>query len=76
MIERRISISPAYGRDYKNKAAAVADFLAGKDFMIEDISMPRLPCGISDFKPGVTVQIRFNKMRNVAIVAVPHLTGV
>lgn len=33
-----ISLSPAYGRDYKAKAAVLADWAAGKDFVINDIS--------------------------------------
>lgn len=32
-----IILSPAYGRDYKNKAAAIADFEAGRDFLVESI---------------------------------------
>ena len=27
-------VQPAYGRDYKNKAQAVADWFAGKDFIL------------------------------------------
>jgi hypothetical protein len=28
-------VSPAYGRDYRSKAAAIADWEADKDFVIE-----------------------------------------
>lgn len=32
-----ITVSPAYGRDYKSRAAALADWNAGKDFKIETL---------------------------------------
>ena len=31
-------VIPAYGRDYKSKAAVLADLRAGKDFLISDMS--------------------------------------
>lgn len=33
-----ITLTPAYGRDYKSKAAVLADWDANKDFMINHIS--------------------------------------
>lgn len=35
-----MTLTPAYGRDYKNKKDAIADFEANKDFVIADISSP------------------------------------
>lgn len=32
-----MTLTPAYGRDYKSKAAVQADFDAGKDFQIASI---------------------------------------
>ena len=32
-----ISLTPAYGRDYKSKASALVDFHSGKDFYISDV---------------------------------------
>jgi len=32
------TVTPAYGRDYKTAKAALADWNAGKDFIINDIS--------------------------------------
>jgi len=31
-----MTVSPAYGRDYNSKAAALADWAAGKDFVVCD----------------------------------------
>jgi hypothetical protein len=33
-----ITLTPAYGRDYKSKAAVLADWDANKDFMVNHIS--------------------------------------
>lgn len=35
---RMLTLTPAYGRDYKSKAAALADWNANKDFIIADAS--------------------------------------
>lgn len=36
--ENDMTLTPAYGRDYKSKAAVLADWDANKDFIIADIS--------------------------------------
>ncbi len=69
-----MTLIPAYGRDYKNKKTAVADFNGGKDFKICDITSRW------DGKPankkalqaaGVRrVQIRYNNKRSVCVVEV------
>lgn len=69
-----ITLSPAYGRDYKSKKAAQADFDSNKDFIIEDIVNPYcgkpatkselLKAGYSEFR------IRYKKMRSVFVVKV------
>lgn len=33
-----MNVSPGYGRQYKSKKAALADWLAGKDFIVEDFN--------------------------------------
>lgn len=66
------SVVPAYGRDYDNAEDAVADFHAGKDFILMDISSPW------DGKPGnkpqfkevgyKQINIRYNQRRDVVVV--------
>lgn len=63
-----LELTPAYGRDYKNKAAVEADFRAGKDVHIP--AMNNTLCSIADFAPGVTVNLRYNKNRSVLPVKV------
>lgn len=55
-----ITVTPAYGRDYKNKAEALADWDAGKDF--RETSTGRYTdksyCASKDYK----VIIRYGKL--------------
>jgi hypothetical protein len=57
-----ITLVPAYGRDYTSKKLALADFNAGKDFKICDMSSPwdGKYCSIRDLS-GYTVRIRYKK---------------
>jgi hypothetical protein len=63
------SLTPAYGRDYKSKAAVEADFRAGKDFMLNSYGGSGL-VSVRDFAPGVRVNIRYKQQRSVAVVTV------
>ena len=69
-----MTLTPAYGRDYKSKKAAVADFNDGKDFTVRDITSrwDGKPANKSDLQAaGVRrVQIRYNKRRSVCVVEV------
>ncbi len=72
-ISSTITVSPAYGRDYKTAKAAKADFLAGKDFyghFFDGIAHFK-PCGVQDFVPGIDVIIRYCRDRKVTKVRVP-----
>ena len=65
-----MTLTPAYGRDYKSKAAVMADFDANKDFIIADISSKW------DGKPAnktslmaervFSVVIRYDRLRKAA----------
>lgn len=59
-------VSGAYGRDYKSKAAAVADWDAGKDFVIRSFGPDS---GRYVNKPAVagSVNIRYANDRKVAV---------
>lgn len=68
-----MTISGAYGRDYKSKAAIEADLLAGKDFQCRGLdssytSMPEL------LKLGVkSVTVRYKQDRSVTIIDLAEL---
>jgi hypothetical protein len=69
-----MTLVPAYGRDYRSKAAILADFQADKDFIIADMSSRY------DGKPanrksliqaGVTsVHVRYARLTRIAVVKV------
>lgn len=65
-----MTVTPAYGRDYKSKADAIADWNGGKDFIIADISSPddgRM-CSCRDFPESQKIQLRYKKLTQVCIV--------
>ena len=64
-----MTVTPAYGRDYKSAKAAKADWNEGKDFMIADVMHP--DCGRYVNKPQIThekVRIRFDSKRKTCNV--------
>lgn len=73
-----MTVVPAYGRDYKSEAAAVADWNAGLDFRIQDIGMGRddgryvsvrdVPAIAAAAGQPVTVNIRYLRLTMVAVV--------
>lgn len=67
----RIQIIPAFGRDYKSKAAVLADLNEGKDFKVADMSSQwdGKSCNLEDLKrEGITeVTVRYGKLMKVAV---------
>jgi len=57
----RLTVIPAYGRDYKSAKAVKADFAANKDFQICDMFSPDDGRYINaeQLKPGDTLYIRY-----------------
>ena len=67
------TLIPAYGRDYRNAKDAKADFLAGKDFIIADISDPYdgKPCSVRDFDAGTGITLRYKRLASLTCLKVP-----
>lgn len=61
-------VSPAYGRDYKDKISAQRDWIAGKDFVNESIGVSGRYCSIRDFGRNDLIEIRFNHKRELTMV--------
>lgn len=64
-----MTVTPAYGRDYKSAKAVKADWLAGKDFIVADMFSQW------DGKPvnreqlvGQSVTVRYCKLTKVCVV--------
>ncbi len=63
-----MTISPAYGRDYKSKKAVLEAWAAGLDFTIESFG-PDMGRYINKADAaGLTVTIRYDKLRKVVVV--------
>ena len=57
-----LTVVPAYGRDYKTAKDAAADWFAGKDFRISDISS-RYNGAYCSIRDPIDARIRFNDGR-------------
>lgn len=67
-----LTIIPAYGRDYRSRAAAIADWQAGKDFLAHSVNGSGY-CSVRDsaafLKDGIThVSLRYDKQRKQVLV--------
>jgi len=63
-----MTLTPSYGRDYKSKAAVLADFDAGKDFTIASVGRYMgAQCSKSDLA-GQTVTIRYARLTKCVVV--------
>jgi len=64
-----ITLTPAYGRDYKTAKAVRSDWNIGKDFIISDIHSrwDGKPANNTDMR-GEQVMIRFNGLRKVTVI--------
>ena len=69
-----MTLTPAYGRDYKSKKAALADWEAGKDFTIADVFSGDHGRKINRedaVNSGVReVNIRYQQLTKIAVVTV------
>ncbi len=59
-----MTLTPAYGRDYKYKRDAMKDFYADKDFILNDVSSQwdGKPINKSQIEVGTFITLRFAKM--------------
>jgi hypothetical protein len=65
------TLTPAYGRDYKTGADAVAAWNDGKDFKINNPEMRGVYCSVRDTAKepaGHKMQIRWNKLQCVDVI--------
>ena len=59
-----ITVSGAYGRDYKSKKAMLEDWNAGKDFRMRPSGQY---CSTRDFPTGTVIRMRYKQDREVFI---------
>lgn len=64
------TLVPAYGRDYRGKAAIIKDLLAERDFL----SMPGgRAINLQQMPAGATLNVRYRQLRSVAVLKVDDL---
>lgn len=64
-----LSAVPAYGRDYKSKKEVLADWNAGKDFLIQDMFKSGY-VNKNDAPKGATINIRYKRLTQVCPIKV------
>lgn len=68
-----LTVSPAYGRDYKSARAAKEAWDAGKDFRIESLGRDMGRYVNKDDAPrGARVTIRYNRMTRLTVINIPE----
>ena len=60
-----MTLTPAYGRDYKSQVAVLADFYSGRDFILQHMLDERRPINIDQIPVGTHVQFRYVRMTKV-----------
>jgi len=62
-----ITVSPAYGRDYKSAKDAQEAWASGLDFILHDLtsSWDGKPCSVRDFPPDTHVNIRYHNLTQI-----------
>lgn len=63
-----LTLTPAYGRDYKSKDAVLADWYADKDFIESSSGKYINQEDVSRYSPNAVIRIRYSKLRKVVIV--------
>ena len=64
---RYLSAIPAYGRDYKSKKEVLADWNAGKDFLVQDVVESGY-ISKNDKPADVVLNIRYKQLTMVCVV--------
>ena len=72
ITQNYVVLSGAYGLDYGNKRTIIADFEAGKAFIIRSVGVNEAGklCNIRDFAKGVTVELRYAADKQVVLYKV------
>lgn len=72
ITQQYLTLTPAYGRDYKSAREAKQSFMAGQDWQIASVFGGNAGryCSLSDFAPKVSVELRYGKLTKSTIVKV------
>lgn len=70
----RLTLVPAYGRDYKNKAQVLAAWQDGKDFIAEGITGGGRATNKDDCPAGEH-NVRYDRLTKVTVIKVARGAG-
>lgn len=65
-----MTVTPAYGRDYKSKKEVLEAWNANKDFQIADMFHGGTYVNKQDVKPGETISFRYSRLTKQFILKV------
>jgi len=60
-----MTLTPAYGRDYKTQAEVLADFNANRDFILRHLLERDRPINKEQIPVGTRIQFRYSKLTKV-----------
>jgi hypothetical protein len=63
----QMTLTPAYGRDYKGKKACLADFDLNKDFILNSPSGYGTYINKEQIEKGTRIQFRYARLRSTFI---------
>ena len=68
---------PAYGRDYQHAKDVASDWLAGKDFMVQEVNGRGGYINLEDAKSigDVTLNVRYSNLRMVTQIVIKNDRG-
>ena len=68
-----LSLVPAYGRDYKNRAEVLAAWAAGHDFLIKAVGhkFDEKYINRPEHPPNTTLNIRYKKLTQICVIKPP-----
>lgn len=62
-----MTLTPAYGRDYKSKKEVLKDFNAGKDFYLHEFHSPGQYINKEQIAKGTRIFFRYGNFRKVFV---------
>ena len=65
-----LTVTPAYGRDYKTKKEVLEAWEQGKDFAIASVFDGGGYINKEDARPGMTINIRYKRATQIAVVKI------
>ena len=64
-LSKIYTLTPAYGKDYNNKASAKEGLRSGQDFVWQH-PLGTTYCSVRDFREGDGLNVRYKQQRNTA----------